>query len=161
MIKYTAVEVTFAEIPDEINLCFSISNCSGMCRNCHSPELRESIGTDLLSNIAAEIKRHRGITCICFLGEARKVLNVNRKWRTIVDVIRQCFPHLKVALYSGREDVEPELWEMFDYIKVGPYIEEFGPLENPSTNQKLYKIDRKNNQKIDITNMFWRKSQTL
>ena len=66
---------------------------------------------------------------------------------------------MKVAIYSGRDEVEPEMWDMFDYIKLGPYIEEKGPLENPNTNQKLYKIDRKNNQKIDITNMFWRKSQ--
>jgi anaerobic ribonucleoside-triphosphate reductase activating protein len=66
---------------------------------------------------------------------------------------------MKVAIYSGREEVEDEMWQMFDYIKIGPYIEERGPLENPNTNQKLFKIDRKNNQKIDITHLFWRKSQ--
>lgn len=159
MIKYTDVDVTFAEIPDEINLCFSISNCAGMCRNCHSPELRDNIGKDLLSNIVAEVKQHKGISCVCFLGEARKVPHYLRKWNTIISVLRNAFPKMKVAIYSGRDEVEDEMWQMFDYIKVGPYIEERGPLENPNTNQKLFKIDRKNNQKIDITHLFWRKSQ--
>ena len=26
--KYTGVEITFAEVPDEITLCINISNCS-------------------------------------------------------------------------------------------------------------------------------------
>jgi anaerobic ribonucleoside-triphosphate reductase activating protein len=159
MIKYAAVEVTFAEIPDEINLCLSISNCAGMCRNCHSPALRGDVGISVIENIVAEIERHKGISCVCFLGEARKVPGALAIWSAIVKLIREKFPRLKIAMYSGREDVEDEMWQMFDYIKIGPYIEEKGPLENPNTNQKLFKIDRKNNQKIDITHLFWRKSQ--
>lgn len=44
--------------------------------------------------------------------------------------------------------------QMFDYIKLGPYIEELGPLNNPNTNQRLYKVE--GNQLIDITNKFWK-----
>lgn len=157
MIKYTEVRTTFAEIPCEINLCFSISNCAGVCANCHSPELRTNIGKDLLANIADEIKKHRGISCICFLGEALKVKDSLTKWQKIVKYIHTYFPHLKVAIYSGRDNVEPEMWELFDYIKIGPYIEELGPLGSPNTNQRLYKIE--NNEKIDITNLFLRKEK--
>lgn len=159
MIKYAAVDVTFAEIPNEINLCFSISNCAGMCKNCHSPALRESIGKSVYDNILDEIKRHRGITCVCFLGESLKTPNASEEWRKIIELIRTHYPKLKLAIYSGRTNVEDEMWQMFDYIKIGPYLEEKGPLNNPNTNQKLFEIDRKNGQKNDITNLFWRKSQ--
>lgn len=44
-------------------------------------------------------------------------------------------------------------------IKLGPYIEELGGLDNPKTNQRLYKIV-KDSDSIwtfeDITNMFWK-----
>lgn len=48
---------------------------------------------------------------------------------------------LKTAWYSGRNgdifiDGLPEL----DYVKFGPYIEEFGGLEEETTNQHLYKL---------------------
>lgn len=160
MIRYTDVELTFAEIPNEINLCFSISNCSGVCENCHSPELRDDVGQSLEENIEAEISRRRGITCVCFLGEARKIPNVFNEWNRIISIVRKKFPKLKIAIYSGRqeEEIEEEMWQLFDYIKVGPYIPSFGSLENPRTNQKLFQIDRKNDQKNDITNLFWRKS---
>ena len=30
------------------------------------------------------------------------------------------------------------MYQIFDYIKVGPYVEELGPLTSKTTNQKLY-----------------------
>ena len=62
---------------------------------------------------------------------------------------------LQVALYSGREEVEPAFWEAFDYLKLGPYRPECGPLNNPSTNQRLYKMT--GGVPEDITARFWRK----
>ena len=47
MLKYTTCEVTFAEVPDEINLCINISNCPNNCKGCHSPWLKEDNGTPL------------------------------------------------------------------------------------------------------------------
>ena len=159
MIKYTNVELTFAEIPDEINLCFSISNCAGMCRNCHSPELRENIGQSLKENIIAELQKQPWTTCVVFLGEALKVPNAYEQWREIVDMVRHYNPQLKIAMYSGRDTVVEEIWYLFDYVKVGAYYEEFGPLNNRKTNQKLYKNNQKFDLKNDITNKFWRMNQ--
>lgn len=159
MIKYTAVELTFAEIPDEINLCFSISNCAGMCQGCHSPELRTNIGKSLKDNIISELEKQPWVTCVVFLGEALKIPNVYEEWREIVDLVRQYRPDLKIAMYSGRDAVEIDVWPLFDYVKIGSYYEEFGPLNNRKTNQKLYKNDRKFDLKNDITNMFWRMNQ--
>ena len=46
----------------------------------------------------------------------------------------------------------------FDYIKMGPYIEELGPLTSRTTNQRLYEIKHKpqDNELIDITHKFWK-----
>lgn len=155
MLKYTEAQVTFAEIPTEISLCFSISNCAGLCRECHSPELRSNIGKRLKTNVLQEIGAHPGITCVCFLGEGLRDKEARYEWQEIVEAIRKFRPNLRVALYSGRPQVEDEMWQLFDYIKVGPYIPERGPLDNPNTNQRLYRI--RCGHREDITSLFWRK----
>ena len=67
----------------------------------------------------------------------------------------------KVAWYSGEDNIDFfEFGWFFDYIKVGSYIKELGPLNEPTTNQRLYKIGRFYNQQQilseDITNKFWK-----
>jgi anaerobic ribonucleoside-triphosphate reductase activating protein len=160
MLKYTEAKVTFAEIPTEINLCLSISNCSGMCEGCHSPELREDIGKDLYDNIGDEIVKHKGITCVCLLGEGRKSPTYLTDLIAFSVKMRWLYPHLKLALYSGRPFIENELMERFDYVKLGPYIASRGPLDNPNTNQKLLKI-HPDGVAEDITYMFWRKKNEI
>ena len=44
--------------------------------------------------------------------------------------------------------------KVFDYIKIGPYIEKLGPLNKETTNQRLYK--RTDSGWEDITKMFWK-----
>ena len=60
---------------------------------------------------------------------------------------------LKTGWYSGRaqlpKDFNPRL---FDYVKLGPYIEERGPLKAPTTNQRLYRFV--DGQQTDITARF-------
>lgn len=154
MIKYTEAQITFAEVPDEINLCFSISNCNGMCKNCHSPELRKDIGKPLLQNLNKEINSHYGITCICFLGEGLKNINAIEEWKIIMRHIKNSFSNLKLALYSGRNEwPDQELLELLDYVKIGSYVEELGGLSSPTTNQRLYK--KENGEWKDITYRFW------
>lgn len=154
MLKYTEAKVTFAEIPNEINLCFSISNCSGECEGCHSPELRKDIGKDLYDCIGDEIVKHRGITCICLLGEGGRNPSYLSDLIAFATKIRWMYPHLKLALYSGRATVEPIIMKNFDYVKTGPFIASRGPLNNPNTNQRLFKISGENI--TDITHLFWR-----
>ncbi len=50
--------------------------------------------------------------------------------------------NLKAALYSGRNTVIEEWMKIFDYIKLGSYKEEQGPIYNKKTNQRLYKKNR-------------------
>ena len=64
------------------------------------------------------------------------------------------YPNMEVALYSGRPEVPNTYWRVFHYIKTGPYIEKLGPLNSPSTNQRLYKVE--GHRRIDITSQFWK-----
>ena len=149
--------ITFAEIPDEICLSFNISNCQNNCIGCHSAELRQDIGTELSSELLSElISKNNGITCVLFLGEGKDQ-------KTLISLAETAKKSgLKVALYSGRliEEIEDCLWETFDYIKAGPYIKEFGPLNKETTNQRLFKIKKEkgNLEKEDITFKLWKKN---
>lgn len=150
MIKYILQDtmVVFSEIPDEITLAINISNCQNHCIGCHSPYLRENLGDELTEEVLHDlITNNSGISCVCFMGEG----NDSEALINLAQYIRREFSDLKTALYSGRESVEDELYDIFDYIKTGPYIEALGPLNAPSTNQRLYK------NKEDITYKFWKR----
>lgn len=61
---------------------------------------------------------------------------------------------IKVAWYSGRQELSKEIdLANFDFIKLGPYQEENGPLNNPNTNQKFFQVI--DGELIDITYKFW------
>ena len=151
MIKYTNAEVVFQEIPDEITLAINLSNCPFRCEECHSPELRKDIGTELTFNKLSElIKSNSGISCICFMGGDSEPDTIV----VLAEFVKAKYPNLKVGWYSGQSVFPHHSLEAFDYIKIGPYIKEKGGLDNPNTNQKFYKI--KNKQLIDLTYKFWK-----
>lgn len=162
MIKYKTdtVQVVFEEIPDEVTLAIEITNCPGVCVGCHSPWLRDDIGDELTPDKLFElIDANKGITCVCFMGEGKDPEAL--KWLAMD--VRARYPHIKTALYSGRDTVEEEYDDYFDYIKVGPYIEEFGPLNKETTNQRLFEIvpclTGLECPRRDITYKFWRKDE--
>lgn len=155
MIKYVTAAVTFEEIPLEVTLSLTISNCCGACRGCHSPELREDIGAELTPDVLDSlIRKNEGITCVLFLGEG----NCSSSLRAMAERVRNHWG-LKVALYSGRVSVEPSLASCFDYIKVGPYVESLGPLNKVTTNQRLYQYSPFFSEPggwRNITDLFWK-----
>jgi anaerobic ribonucleoside-triphosphate reductase activating protein len=64
-----------------------------------------------------------------------------------------------VGWYSGKNFLSENIdLKNFDYVKIGQYQEELGPLNNPNTNQKMFKI----NHQLDpiecenITYKFWK-----
>lgn len=137
MLKYTDTQVTFREIPDEITLCINISGCPNNCIGCHSSYLSQDIGEELtLKEIFKLIKDNFGITCISFMGGDKDPSYINM----ISSIIKEK-TSLKVAWYSGKQDLDHNIdIKNFDYIKLGPYIQEKGPLDNPNTNQRLYEV---------------------
>lgn len=159
MLKYVDAAVTFSEIPDEITLCLNISNCPCRCPGCHSKYLWEDIGDELTKTAIQDLmtSNRGGITCICFMGG-------DANPSELVDIatwVKKYYPNIRIAWYSGMQ--KPEMYHVFDYIKVGPYIEEFGPLTSKTTNQKLYakgtilkKMSAYPDEWYDITNKFWK-----
>lgn len=147
--KILSSDILLQEIPDEISLGFAISNCPYQCKFCHTPELQKDIGIYWRDIIDTEIRRYRrGITCVLFLGGDMQWEELHSAAKYVKDNYK-----LKTAVYLGSESCPLELVEVFDYIKVGPYIHSLGGLDNIKTNQKLYEI--KNGMLKDITFRFW------
>ena len=159
-LKFVDRMVTFSEIPDEITVCVNISNCPIKCKDCHSKYLWDDVGTELDEDtFNAIIQENDGITCVCFMGGDRFPEFIV----TLAKYIRDNYPSLKIGWYSGQEAINKAVLESisnFDYIKVGPYIEEFEPLNKQTTNQTMYKVlyDKKGEYKMleDITYKFWK-----
>lgn len=153
MLKYVETAVTFSEIPDEITLCINISNCPCHCKGCHSSYLAEDIGDPLNKTALSKLlENNKGVSCVSFMGGDNNPISIVAlaSWvKTHTD--------LKVAWYSGRQELNDFVamqLKWFDYIKLGPYIEEYGPLNSKTTNQRLYEV--KDNKLHDITYKLWR-----
>ena len=161
MLKYVDTLVGFAEIPNEISLCIDISNCPCHCEGCHSSYLAQDIGEPLdLQHLTNLIDSNKGITCVCIMGGDANPSEVD----DIAQDIKEYYPELKVAWYSGRQELSKEIeLENFNYIKLGPYIKDKGPLNHKTTNQRMYRIvldhydDGTSGYELeDITHKFWK-----
>lgn len=155
MLKYVDTLVSFQEIPDEISLCINISNCPNNCPGCHSAYLKDDVGTPLTyTELMRILKDIRGITCVCFMGGDKEPWEIQR----LAQFVKE--KGLKVAWYSGKQELHEDIrLANFDYVKLGPYIEELGPLTSRTTNQVMYKIDHLADRPfvVDITSRFWKK----
>ncbi len=150
MIKYVPdlTDIVLEEIPGRVTLAVEISNCRGSCIGCHSPFLKKDIGEELTPKVIDKlIGDNFGVNCFLLLGEGQDLEALLR----IAAHLREQHPRIERAVYSGRTEVEPVIYEAFDYVKVGPYIAECGPLNEPTTNQRLYYHGE------DITFRFWHK----
>ena len=168
MIKYIPEmnSIVLEEIPDKVTLAVDISNCTGLCEGCHSPFLRKDVGEELTPEaVESMLDANFGVNCFLFLGEG----NDHASLMEIASYIKKAYPSLALAIYSGRENVEDDIWRLFDYVKVGPYRPSCGPLNERSTNQRLYHIKHKKSATglsvtdvksyvvEDITYRFWHK----
>ncbi len=156
MLKYVGYDIVFQEIPDEVTLAVNLSLCPNRCKGCHSPYLREDRGNvldekaldDMVAPLAGEI------TCVSFMGGDNDPKEVAR----LAKYIKERYAgKLSTAWYSGKnyfpENFEPEA---FDYVKIGQYRPECGPLNKRTTNQRLYKI-KADGSREDITSRFWKR----
>lgn len=173
MLKYVNYDIVFQEIPDEVTLAVNLSGCPVGCPGCHSSFLKGDVGDELSAAVLDRLleKYGRDITCLCFMGGDGAPQEVAALAAYLQEKTSGC---LKTGWYSGRQEL-PEGFDpsVFDYVKLGPYVEEKGGLRSPATNQRLYKIVAgsgagktgegiavKNGQEIflqDITSVFWEK----
>lgn len=153
MLKYLNTQVTFTEVPDEITLCINITGCKNGCKNCHSSYLAQDIGKPLnKSSLSELIEGNKGVSCVSFMGGDSDAIHLVALASWV-----KTHTHLKVAWYSGRQElagIVARQLQWFDFIKLGPYKEEFGPLNSRTTNQRFYKVSGK--ELVDITNKFWK-----
>lgn len=133
MLFYSSPQVVLQEVPGEISLALSISGCPLRCKGCHSAHTRDpEFGHELtVEKLQELISKHKHITCVLFYGG---------EWNTpylkeLIKVVKKY--NLRVCLYTGLEldEIDASLLELLDFIKVGRYIEKYGGLDSPSTNQ--------------------------
>lgn len=147
--KYTDAKVVFRELPDEITLAINISGCPIHCPDCHSKYLWEDVGTELdYFRLYRLIRENEGITAVCFMGGDAcpdQIMSLTRFVKTTF------YNKIKTGWYSGQLSKPYTTW--LDYVKLGPYVKECGPINKEGSNQKLYK--NVNGQWKDITYMMY------
>lgn len=154
MIKFIETMVVFSEIPDEISLDINITNCPYRCPFCHSAYLQQDIGEELTDQrLESLIQANEGISCVLFSGgdnDRKGILELCR-------YVKSHHPELKTAMYSGAVRPDETLWNSraLDYYKIGPWIQSLGPLDSPTTNQRLYELTPRGY--VDITKRFLEK----
>ncbi|MDR0427990.1 MAG: anaerobic ribonucleoside-triphosphate reductase activating protein [Dysgonamonadaceae bacterium] len=156
MLRLANYDIVFQEIPGETTLALNLSNCPNCCKGCHSPHLMEDKGEVLNEKTLSGLleKYGQAVTCICFMGGDASPQEINH----LADFIRQRTQNkLKTAWYSGKQHFPKECFlRNFDYLKLGPYIEELGGLTSSETNQRFYRIA--NGKMIDETFRFKKES---
>ena len=156
MLKYINHDIVFQEYPDEVSLAINLSCCPNACPGCHSQYLWEDKGEVLslerLTNIVE--KYGNNITCVGLMGGDNDPESV----LVLLAALKRTHPHLKTGWYSGHATL-PHCFSDYpapDYVKLGPWREECGPLSSPTTNQRLYHY-LEDGSREDITSKFWKK----
>lgn len=168
MLKYANTQLGFREFPGEVALLINISGCPNKCKGCHSSYLLEDIG-EVLDEKALDdlIEEYSGVTCIGFMGGDKDHLTLSKLFK----YVKQKYG-LNVGWYSGKDykfEIIDDLYEVYnipnqhyiDFLKIGPYKQECGPLDSKTTNQMYFKnTGLSSNPSImiaeDETNKFWR-----
>lgn len=152
MLRYSNYNIVFQEIPGEVTLAVNLSNCPNRCKGCHSPYLQENIG-DVFDEFVLDHlldKYGNSVTCICFMGGDSDPQEVERLSALIHE---KSNGNINTGWYSGRSKLPENISvRYFNYIKLGPYIEKLGGLDNPTTNQRFYKVEKE--KLIDQTFLF-------
>lgn len=154
MLKYLYAKEVFQEVPDEVSLGISISNCKIHCDGCHSPELWQNKGKALTWPVLKNmLKEHKGVTCLLLLGGEHEI-------PALMELFFFARRFVKTAWYCGLDKVPKEYSEIYhylDYIKLGPYKKELGGLDRPNTNQRFYLIEHYGEEgwyENDLTHLF-------
>lgn len=160
MMKYVETKVCFEEIPNEITLCINISNCPYHCQGCHSQHLWQDVGTELTYEELARLTLDNdGITCVCLMGHGDPTASsAEQSFRNAERMLMRLKMEkgIKTAIYTGGNFM-PDFADKpysIDYLKVGRYMEERGPLNSPTTNQRMYKNPHDGCGMVDITSIF-------
>lgn len=138
MLKMAGHSIVFQEVPDEISLAIEITGCRHHCEGCHSQHLWENTGEPVMNVLPLLLENYKGlITCVCFMGGDHDQMCLT----DIADYVRN--RGLKTCLYTGLDsvtDLNSHLLTHLNYAKVGRWNALCGPLSDPNTNQRFYKL---------------------
>jgi len=138
--RYYKKEIVLQEVPGEISLCYFICGCPLHCTGCHSAfTWNEKTGHLLdVNDYTDTLKRYQGyISCVLFMGgewhekELAELLHIAKTGG------------LNTCLYTGLDDVSPQLESELTYLKTGPWMPELGGLDSPLTNQRMTQLNTK------------------
>ena len=154
MVKYCGYYITFQEVPNEVALTFTVTNCPYHCEGCHSPWLQTDIGDELTESVIRSLldKYQGAVTCVCFMGDGNDPIAINR----LVKYAHSC--GLKTCVYTGSHRNDVEDMGFPTYFKEGKYVRDLGGLSSPSTNQRMWRMEE-DGKYHDITSWFWRKKE--
>ena len=96
------------------------------------------MGSELTTDTIDSFMKEYGsdITCIAFMGGDAEPKTIDM----LSAYIHRTYPAIKTAWYSGRTQLSPHIDKSnLDYYKLGPYLRHLGPLNSPTTNQRLYR----------------------
>lgn len=155
MLKYVNHDIVFQEFPDEVTLAINLSRCPCRCLGCHSPQLWGDVGEELTETRLFSLLDYYGsaITCVGLMGGDNDPDSV---WQLLAAAKRH-FPRLRTGWYSGRDALPSHLplAAVPDYVKLGPWRADCGPLSARTTNQRLFRFHADGRQE-DLTARFWK-----
>lgn len=156
MLRYANNDIVFQEFPDEVTLAINLTGCPCHCPGCHSQHLWEDTGEALTAERLLGLADHygAGITCLALMGGDHLPAEVLR----LLALVRRERPRLRTGWYSGRQEL-PDCFADYpapDYVKLGPWRSELGPLSSPTTNQRMYRY-APDGSREDITAKFQKK----
>ena len=139
VLRTTACEILLQEIPGEISLSYLVSGCPLGCKGCHSTDSWSALRGELLTTerVQADCNKYQGlISCVLFMGGEWKPTQLYK----LLILCKKL--HLKTALYTGLTYCPAALRSQLDFVKTGPWQQDLGGLASPSTNQRLYDLNR-------------------
>lgn len=150
MLRYLPryVRSVFQEVPGEVSLLLPLVGCGNTCLNCHSPHLNDEINSVHLDfdMVTALLSHYTYVSCLLFFGGNQ----FDTDLLILLKKIREEYPHLKLALYTGVNFINDSLLFYLDYYKIGEYREELGGLDKKTTNQRMYKVQRQSGKITEL-----------
>ena len=149
--RYSNIQTTWQEVPNEFSLVFSIVGCPLACKGCHSAKTWNSKSGKALTVTLLEqyINQYRDyISCVCFLGG---------EWheQQLIEYLQRIrHAKLKTCLYTGLSQclLSQTLINQLDYLKTGSWQAKLGGLDSPRSNQRFFDL----NTHSDLTHVFRR-----
>ncbi len=141
-------DIELLSVPHEISLAFAIYGCPLACCKCFWAKLKNTPTFTLDNKVYHEILENyqEYVSCILFFGGEWHQEQLVERLKVAQSL------NLKTCLYTGLTEVSPKILTHLNYVKIGPYREEYGGLNYPTTNQKILNLDTNE----DITHLMWK-----